>query len=35
VFRDIARETAEREVRDAAGKDIGDSFRFEAGPPQG
>jgi len=34
VFRNIARETAERELRDAAGKDIGDWFRFEVGPPQ-
>jgi hypothetical protein len=34
VFRNIARETAERELRDAAGKDIGDWFRFEIGPPQ-
>ncbi len=34
VFRNIARETAEREVRDAAGRDIGDWFRFEVGPPQ-
>lgn len=34
VFRNIARETAEREARDAAGKDIGDWFRFEVGPPQ-
>ncbi len=34
VFRNLARETAERELRDAAGKDIGDWFRFEVGPPQ-
>ncbi|MGH2961478.1 MAG: nucleotidyl transferase AbiEii/AbiGii toxin family protein [Solirubrobacterales bacterium] len=34
VFRNIASETAERELRDAAGKDIGDWFRFEVGPPQ-
>ncbi len=34
VFRNIARETVERELRDAAGKDIGDWFRFEVGPPQ-
>lgn len=34
VFRDIARETAERELREAAGKNIGDWFRFEVGPPQ-
>lgn len=34
VFRNIVRETAERELRDAAGKDIGDWFRFELGPPQ-
>jgi hypothetical protein len=34
VFRNTARETAERELREAAGKDIGDWFRFEVGPPQ-
>ncbi len=34
LFRNIARETAERELRDAAGKEIGDWFRFELGPPQ-
>ncbi len=34
VFRNIARDTAERQLRDAAGKDIGDRFRFEIGPPQ-
>jgi hypothetical protein len=39
VYRGIAAEVAERELRDAATKDIGDWFRFEVGParvgPQG
>lgn len=34
VFRNLASETAERELREAAGKDIGDWFRFEVGPPR-
>lgn len=34
VYRATAAEIAERELRDAASKDIGDWFRFEIGPPQ-
>lgn len=34
VYRDIAAEIAERELRDAAANDVGDWFRFEVGPPQ-
>jgi len=34
VYRGIAADVAERELRDAAGKDIGDWFRFEVGAPQ-
>lgn len=32
VYRGIAADLAERELRDAAAKDIGDWFRFEIGP---
>jgi hypothetical protein len=32
VFRRVARETAEAELRQAADRDIGDWFRFEIGP---
>jgi len=32
VYRDIAAAAAERELRDAATRDIGDWFRFEIGP---
>lgn len=34
VYRGIAAKVAERELRDAAARDIGDWFRFELGPPQ-
>lgn len=34
VYRGIAAGVAEREVRDAAARDIGDWFRFEVGPAQ-
>jgi hypothetical protein len=34
MYRGIAAEVAERELRDAAAKDIGDWFRFDVGPPQ-
>jgi hypothetical protein len=34
VYRDAAADLAERELREAASKDIGDWFRFEAGPAQ-
>ncbi|MFN8161968.1 MAG: nucleotidyl transferase AbiEii/AbiGii toxin family protein [Solirubrobacterales bacterium] len=34
VYRGIAAEIAERELREAAAKDIGDWFRFEVGPPR-
>lgn len=34
VFRNIARDTAERELRDAAAKDIRDWFRFEIAAPR-
>lgn len=34
VFRNAAREIAEAELREAAAMDIGDWFRFEAGPSQ-
>lgn len=34
VYRSIAAEVAERELRDAAAMDIGDWFRFEVGPAQ-
>jgi len=34
VYRDIAAEIAERELRDAATRDIGDWFRFEIAPAQ-
>ena len=34
VYRGIAADVAERELRSAAAKDIGDWFRFEIGPPQ-
>jgi hypothetical protein len=34
VYRGIAADVAQRELRNAAGQDIGDWFRFEIGPPQ-
>lgn len=34
VYRGLAADIAERELRDAAAKDIGDWFRFEVGPSQ-
>ena len=34
VYRDVAAEVAERELRVAAARDIGDWFRFEIGPGQ-
>jgi hypothetical protein len=34
VYRGLAADIAERELREAAAKDIGDWFRFEVGPPQ-
>lgn len=34
MYRGIAAEVAERELRDAAATDIGDWFRFDVGPPQ-
>ncbi|HET7484845.1 MAG TPA: nucleotidyl transferase AbiEii/AbiGii toxin family protein, partial [Solirubrobacterales bacterium] len=34
VYRGIAAEVAERELRDAAAMDIGDWYRFEVGPAQ-
>ena len=34
VYREVAREIAERDLRRAAGLDIGDWFRFEIGPPR-
>jgi hypothetical protein len=34
VYRDISREVAEAELRQAAAMDIGDWFRFEVGPAQ-
>lgn len=34
MYRGIAAEVAERELREAAGKDIGDWFRFAVGPAQ-
>jgi hypothetical protein len=34
VYRELAADLAERELREAAGKDIGDWFRFEVGPSQ-
>jgi nucleotidyltransferase AbiEii toxin of type IV toxin-antitoxin system len=34
VYRDIATEVAERDLREAAAQDIGDWFRFEIGPAQ-
>jgi Nucleotidyl transferase AbiEii toxin, Type IV TA system len=34
VFRAVALEVAERELREAAALDLGDWFVFEAGPPQ-
>lgn len=34
VFRNIARETAERELGEAARRDLGDWFRFEVGSPR-
>jgi hypothetical protein len=34
VYRGLAADIAERELRDAAAKDIGDWFRFEVGPAQ-
>jgi hypothetical protein len=34
VYRDMARDAAEAELRDAAAADLGDWFRFEVGPGQ-
>lgn len=34
IYKDIAAEVAERELRDAVAADIGDWFRFEIGPAQ-
>jgi Nucleotidyl transferase AbiEii toxin, Type IV TA system len=34
VYREVAREIAEADVRRAAAMDIGDWFRFEVGPPR-
>lgn len=34
VYRDTASQVAERELREAASRDIGDWFRFEVGPPR-
>lgn len=34
LYRGIASDVAERELRNAAAKDIGDWFRFEIGPPR-
>jgi hypothetical protein len=34
VYRDVAAQLAERELREAAATDIGDWFRFEVGPTQ-
>jgi hypothetical protein len=34
VYRGIAADVAQRELRNAAAQDIGDWFRFEIGPPQ-
>ena len=34
LYRNSARELAEADLREAAGRDIGDWFRFEIGPPR-
>lgn len=34
VYRGIAADSAERELRDAVARDIGDWFRFDVGPPR-